>query len=107
MPAPGAIVLALSEDKDIVSIVAPLARLAPGGALFATRTRSERAMPSERIASASTTAGMRAGMAPDVPTACRMALEATGDEAPVLLTGSLFAVGEAMEAFGGAPGELL
>jgi folylpolyglutamate synthase/dihydropteroate synthase len=100
-------VLALSHDKDVMSIVAALARLAPRGTLIATRTRSERAMPPERIAGVSTTAGFRALVAPDVPTACRLALEATEDGAPVLLTGSLFAVGEAMEVFGGAPGEML
>jgi len=37
-----------------------------------------------------------------VAAACRAALARPGR---VLLTGSLFAVGEAMVAFGGAPGE--
>jgi len=38
---------------------------------------------------------------------CRAALGDATVAAPVLLAGSLFAVGEAMEAFGGAPGEWL
>jgi folylpolyglutamate synthase/dihydropteroate synthase len=49
---------------------------------------------------------MRARVAPDVATALHAALAATA-EGTVLLTGSLFAVGEAMAAFGGAPGEML
>ena len=45
-------------------------------------------------------------IAPDVRTACdRGRAWAAGEGA--LLAGSLFAVGEAMEAFGGAPGEML
>ena len=51
--------------------------------------------------------GWPAEMAPDVATACRRALENASSERPILLTGSLFAVGEAMEVFGGAPGEQL
>jgi len=43
---------------------------------------------------------------PDVRSAVERALSLVGD-GKVLLTGSLFAVGEAMEAFGGAPGEQL
>jgi hypothetical protein len=42
----------------------------------------------------------------DVPAAVTTALSVAGGS-PALLTGSLFAVGEAMEAFGGAPGEVL
>ena len=106
LPVPGAMVLALSRDKDLAGVIAGVAALAPGGRLVATGTRSERALEPERIAEAARSAGLAAQVAPDIATACRMALSAAGP-APVLLTGSLFAVGEAMEAFGGAPGEML
>ena len=106
MPAPRGMVLAMSRDKDVAAIVRSLSPIARDALLVATRSRSERAVEPERVAAAAAAAGIRATVAPDIVTACRAALEAAGD-APVLLTGSLFAVGEAMEAFGGAPGEWL
>jgi folylpolyglutamate synthase/dihydropteroate synthase len=75
--------------------------------IIATRTRNARAMDPAVIFQAAAARGFPALVAPDVPGACRQALSQAGPEAPVLLTGSLFAVGEAMEAFGGAPGEQL
>jgi dihydrofolate synthase/folylpolyglutamate synthase len=105
LPAPGAVVLALSRDKDVAAMLESLARLGSGAKWFATRTRSERALdPASIVASAGS---HRIGTAPDVPAACRAALAETAPDGLVLLTGSLFAVGEAMETFGGAPGEWL
>jgi folylpolyglutamate synthase/dihydropteroate synthase len=63
-------------------------------------------MPVETLEAALGEAGFETGSAPDVPAAVRAALARAG-RGRVLLTGSLFAVGEAMEAFGGAPGEWL
>jgi dihydrofolate synthase/folylpolyglutamate synthase len=106
---PSALVLALSRDKDVDGVLAPLRRLAPRATLFATRSRSERALEPSRIAAAARAAGLEARVAPDVRAACEAAFRldpAPDEHAPVLLTGSLFAVGEAMEAFGGAPGEM-
>jgi len=102
----GAIVLALSRDKDAEGFVRVLHRGFSGAAIVATRSRSERAMEPAAIAAHARASGFEAREASDVPTAVREALELE-TEAPVLLTGSLFAVGEAMEAFGGAPGEWL
>jgi dihydrofolate synthase/folylpolyglutamate synthase len=104
---PGAVVLALSSDKDAAAMLAELKSSFPSTRLIATRTRSERALDPARLAEVALAAGLRSTTAPDVPTACRMALADTPAHLPVLLTGSLFAVGEAMEAFGGAPGEML
>ena len=105
LPAPAAIVLASSRDKDIGAMLAALSELAGAGCvLFVTRTRNPRALEPEALAQAARAAGLDARVAPSVSEACEMALALPG-EAPVLLTGSLFAVGEAMEAFGGAPGE--
>jgi dihydrofolate synthase/folylpolyglutamate synthase len=99
-----AAVLALSRDKDAAGFLAALGSAFPGRRLFATRTRSERARDPLEIAAIARGQGWDATVEPDVATACRAALLAGR---PVLLTGSLFAVGEAMEAFGGAPGEWL
>ncbi|MFI5370229.1 MAG: bifunctional folylpolyglutamate synthase/dihydrofolate synthase [Candidatus Eisenbacteria bacterium] len=109
LPPPAALVVALSRDKDPDGMLAPLARLAgPGTPLFATRTRNERALEPERIVAAAAAAGLSPRHAASVPEACEAALaRAVSGDRPVLLAGSLFAVGEAMAAFGGAPGEWL
>lgn len=100
---PGAIVLAVSRDKDVAAMLDSLRPVGPA-TLVATRTRSERAREPAAVREAATGLGWRARAAPSVVDACREALAGGGR---VLLTGSLFAVGEAMEAFGGAPGERL
>jgi dihydrofolate synthase/folylpolyglutamate synthase len=105
LSAPDAIVLAMSRDKDVAAMLESLARIAPGARIFATRTRSERALDPARILERA--GSLRIVTAPDVPSACRAALAETAPEGLVLLLGSLFAVGEAMETFGGAPGEWL
>ena len=69
--------------------------------VFATRSRSGRALEPGRVARAAAAAGLASRIAPDVGSACRDALAHAGPEGLALLTGSLFAVGEAMEAFGG------
>lgn len=104
---PTAIVFAVSHDKDVVAMLEPLRQLMPEPRLIATRTRSERALDPHSIASAAAATGWSASMAADVPSACRAALAGAAPDGLVLLTGSLFAVGEAMTAFGGAPGEVL
>lgn len=100
-----ALVLAMSRDKDARGFLTAMGDGIPRRRLFATRSRSERALDPERIAGIARELGWEASVEPTVPAACRAALAATGGG--VLLTGSLFAVGEAMEAFGGAPREFL
>jgi dihydrofolate synthase/folylpolyglutamate synthase len=104
---PAAVVLALSSDKDAAAVLAILKASFTSTRLVATRTRSERALDPARLAEIASATGLRPAIEPDVPSACRMALADAPGGTTVLLTGSLFAVGEAMEAFGGAPGELL
>jgi dihydrofolate synthase/folylpolyglutamate synthase len=106
LPAPRAIVVAVSADKDVPAMLAPLARMAGGALLVATRSRSGRALDPDRVAAAAAAAGFEARVEPGVERACRVALSHAGPGL-ALLAGSLFAVGEAMEAFGGAPGEWL
>jgi len=102
---PVAIVLAVSRDKDVSGMLAPLAALAGAGTtLIATRSRNERGLDPVALAAAARGAGFDTRVASSVAEACEHALALPGDS-PVLLTGSLFAIGEAMAVFGGAPGE--
>jgi len=103
---PPVVVLALSRDKDAGEVLAELRRGFPETRLIATRSRSERALAPADLARRAGEAGFVAEALPDVPSAVRRGLEIAGSGV-VLVTGSLFAVGEAMEAFGGAPGETL
>ena len=103
---PPVVVLALSNDKDAAAMLQALHEGFPGARVIATRTRSERALASAELARRAVEAGFTAEALPDVATAVGHGLEVAGTGV-VLLTGSLFAVGEAMEAFGGAPGEML
>ena len=107
LPAPRAIVLAVSSDKDVAGMMAALAGLARAAIVFATRSRSGRALEPARVAQAAAAAGLECRETIGVDAACRAALVHAGAKGRALLCGSLFAVGEAMEAFGGAPGEWL
>ena len=100
---PAAVVLALSRDKDLAALLAALTPFARASRLIATRSRSERARPAEEVAEAARAHGWDAEPAPIVAAAVRRAL-AVRPEGRVLLAGSLFAVGEAMDEWGGAPG---
>ena len=104
---PAVVVLALSRDKDAAAILALLRDGFPEARLVATRTRSERAADVEILAGLAAVAGFAVETSPDVAAAVRRALARAGAEDRVLVTGSLFAVGEAMAEFGGAPGERL
>jgi dihydrofolate synthase/folylpolyglutamate synthase len=107
----GAVVLALSRDKDVRDIVTRLQAIVAPAALVASRSQGGRALDPAIIAAAARAGDWPARVEPDLGTALREALAATRADGEgsggerVLLTGSLFAVGEAMEIFGGAPGE--
>ncbi|HYM81774.1 MAG TPA: folylpolyglutamate synthase/dihydrofolate synthase family protein [Candidatus Limnocylindria bacterium] len=103
---PAAIVLALSRDKDVEGILRVLQRDFPSAAIVACRSRNERALPPAALVEHARGFGFACVESTDVASAIRQALHLAGDD-PVLLTGSLFAIGEAMEVFGGAPGEQL
>jgi dihydrofolate synthase/folylpolyglutamate synthase len=101
---PGAVVLALSRDKDAAAVLRALAEAWPRGHFVMTRSRSERALAPEELARLALEIGLEAETSGNVAEAVRRALARPGG-GRVLLTGSLFAVGETMEALGGAPGE--
>jgi len=103
-PPPGAVVFAAGRDKDARAMLARLHALAPAARFVVTRTRNERARTADELVVFCEEAGIRAEAAPAVREAAALALARAAEER-VLLCGSLFAVGEAMEAFGGAPGE--
>lgn len=103
-PPPAAIVFAAGRDKEARAMLTRLRMLAPAARVFVTRTANERALTSEELLSMAYSAGITAVAAPSVRDAVDSAFEAVST-GRVLLCGSLFAVGEAMQAFGGAPGE--
>ena len=101
---PAALVLALSRDKDAAAMVSAVAQAWPRTRTVMTRSRSERALDPHELERIARDAGLETESCADVPGALQRALARAG-AGRVLLAGSLFAVGEAMEALGGAPGE--
>lgn len=101
---PVAVVFAAGVDKDVHGMLTRLHAFAPEAALFAARTGNERARSSADLADHAQRVGFAAEAFPDVTRAIDAAFTRF-ERGRVLLCGSLFAVGEAMKAFGGAPGE--
>jgi len=111
MDAPVAVVFAVARDKDARAMLQRLGAFAREATFVLTRTRSERALEPDVLASHAASIGLAHEVAPGVRQALAPLLDHGRDgrgsaSGRVLLCGSLFAVGEAMEAFGGAPGEL-
>jgi dihydrofolate synthase/folylpolyglutamate synthase len=89
------LVVACLADKDIRGI---LEGLAPAtGRLVVTTNRSPRAAPAERLRKEAEAAGLVAEVAPDVPTAVRQAIDDASEREAVVVTGSLYTVGEARD----------
>jgi dihydrofolate synthase/folylpolyglutamate synthase len=103
-PPPAAIVFSAGQDKDARAMLARLRSLAPDAELYVTRTRNERARTAEDLGAIANAFPGTTLQATSVEDAVSSALSAH-TKGHVLLCGSLFAVGEAMAAFGGAPGE--
>ena len=110
MEPPAALVFAAARDKDARAMLQRLHAFAPAARFVVTRTRSERALAAEELAEHARGLAITVDVAPSVGEALAGLLDhgpnGRGRAAGrVLLAGSLFAVGEAMEALGGAPGE--
>ena len=89
------LVVACLADKDIRGI---LEGLAPAtGRLVVTTNRSPRAAPAERLRKEAEALGLHAEVAPDVAGAVGQAVEGAGEAEAVVVTGSLYTVGEARE----------
>jgi dihydrofolate synthase / folylpolyglutamate synthase len=89
------LVVASLADKDIRGI---LEGLAPAtGRLIVTTNRSPRSAPAERLRKEAEALGLVAEVAPDVPTAVRGAIDDAAESEAVVVTGSLYTVGEARD----------
>ncbi len=94
------IVLAVLADKDLRGI---LEGLAPAtGRLLVTAPASQRAASPERLRKEAEALGLTAEVAPDVRTALRRAIDGAGRSEAVVVTGSLYTVGEARDLLMGA-----
>jgi len=89
------LVVASLADKDIRGI---LEGLAPAtGRLIVTTNRSPRSAPAERLRKEAEAVGLVAEVAPDVATAVRGAIDDAAESEAVVVTGSLYTVGEARD----------
>ena len=89
------LVVACLADKDVRGI---LEALAPAtGRLVVTTNRSPRAAPAERLRKEAEAVGLVAEVAPDVATAVGQAVDGAGETEAVVVTGSLYTVGEARD----------
>lgn len=92
----GILVMGASDDKNIAGVVAELVPIFDR--VIVTRSRHPRAMAPAPLAAEFTRHGLKALIAEDVPSALSQALAMAGEKELVCLAGSLFIVGEAMEA---------
>jgi dihydrofolate synthase / folylpolyglutamate synthase len=94
------LVVACLADKDVRGI---LEALAPAtGRLVVTTNHSPRAAPAERLRKEAEALGLHAEVAPDVATAVRRAVDGAAETEAVVVTGSLYTVGEARDLLLGA-----
>jgi dihydrofolate synthase/folylpolyglutamate synthase len=99
------VVVAISADKDARAIAAPLATIA--SAVIATRYQQDRALAPADLAGAfaAVAPGVPVETAPDLVDALARARARAGQGGTVLVTGSLFLVGEARVLLVGAPAD--
>lgn len=96
--SPRVFVLATLEPREPADFIAD-AGIGQGDYVVATPVRSPRSISPERIAEAATAAGATAEAASDVGDALERAKILAGAEGIVIVTGSLYAVGEARDEF--------
>ena len=90
------LVMGASDDKNIKDVIAELSPLFDR--VIVTRSRHPRALAPAPLAAEFARHGIKARIAEDVPSALSQALALAGDNDLVCLAGSLFIVGEALEA---------
>lgn len=105
LPAPRVLVLAVSRDKDVAGIVAPLAARAQ--AVVVTAYAQERALPAAELAAIVRAAApsVPCSEAPGVARALEQARARADAGGTVVVAGSLFLAGEARQALCGEPGD--
>ncbi|HEV8653822.1 MAG TPA: folylpolyglutamate synthase/dihydrofolate synthase family protein [Actinomycetes bacterium] len=89
------LVVACLADKDLRGILEGLAPAA--GRLVVTANSSPRSAGVEQLRKEAEAIGLTAEVAPDVPTAVRQAIDRAGKSEAVVVTGSLYTVGEARD----------
>lgn len=90
------VVLGVMRDKDIGGVVGKV--VAAGAEVIAAEPRLDRSLPAREIARKVRESGGRAEVCEEVGEAVRLALNRCGPEDVLLVTGSLFTVGEALTA---------
>ncbi len=95
-PVQAVLVIGASSDKDIAGISVPFASFF--NHIIVTQAHHPRAMETTRIVSEFTKLGKVTEVVHDIPTALSRGLELAGSNDLVCFTGSLFIVGEAIEA---------
>lgn len=95
------LVVGAAADKDLVGILRPLATISR--LVVATRADSPRAAPAARIVEAARTFGVPCLVTRHAQEAAAVALEAAGPEGTIVVTGSLYLVGEWKRLACGAP----
>lgn len=87
------VVVSSMADKDIAGVLEPLVRIATD--VIVTSNHSPRAAPVETMAEAARTLGVEPAIVADVPAAVHHAIGAARESDAVLITGSLYTVGDA------------
>lgn len=90
------LVFGASEDKDIPGILDALRPLTEG--MIVARSGHPRAMDAARLAELAHAAGLEPQVSPSVAAALRTAVEMAGPHTAVVVTGSLFVVGEVLKS---------
>ncbi len=91
------LVTGILADKDLSGMVEAFAPIS--GHVFATRPKSERAYAPEEVAMAFKKIGVECETVGDVGSAIAKAMRLASDERPVVISGSLYTAGEALEHF--------
>jgi len=96
------LVFGTSVGKDVSRMLDALLPVASDVTL--TRSHHERSVPLDELAAALRERGIEPASVADVHEAVSAALQRSGPDDLVIVTGSLFVVGEALEGFGETPG---
>jgi len=91
----GILVLGMLEDKDIEGFAAEIYPIA--GMVICTTPQNPRALPAEKVAEVMKTYVRKSGPIPNVADALEKALDISGEDDMILVTGSNATVGEAMQ----------
>jgi dihydrofolate synthase/folylpolyglutamate synthase len=98
-PGPKILVFGCSGDKELPGMAHELRSIASHVVVCASR--HPRAVAADRVAEAFADVGVATSHAPDVATALALAMGLCGGAGAVVVTGSLFVVAEAREAWHG------